>query len=217
MSFIHREGKPTLILFGSLILIAHLIGFLWYPSYVPLISLFSLFVAFFFLQFFRNPQRPIPIVDDRLVYAPADGKVVVVENAYEDEYLKEDRIQISIFMSPVDVHVNRSPISGTIDYFKYHKGKYLVAWHPKSSILNERTTMAISNEKVNLVMRQIAGLAARRIVFYPCEGDTVSQGQEVGFIKFGSRVDIFLPVSAKILIKPGDKVRGAESIIARIE
>jgi phosphatidylserine decarboxylase len=216
MSFIHREGKPTLILFGSLILVAHLIGFLWCRSYVPLISLFSLFVAFFFLQFFRNPQRPIPIVDDRLVYAPADGKVVVVENAYEDEYLNEDRIQISIFMSPVDVHVNRSPISGTVDYFKYHKGKYLVAWHPKSSILNERTTIAISNGKVNLVMRQIAGLAARRIVFYPGEGDAVNQGQEVGFIKFGSRVDLFLPVGAEILIKPGDKVRGAESIIARI-
>lgn len=197
-------------------MIAHLTGFLWYPAYVPLISLFSLFVAFFFLQFFRNPQRPIPIVDDSLVYAPADGSVVVVENAYEDEYLNEDRIQISIFMSPVDVHVNRSPISGTVDYFKYHKGKYLVAWHPKSSILNERTTIAISNEKVNLVMRQIAGLAARRIVFNPGEGDTVSQGQEVGFIKFGSRVDLFLPVDAEILIKPGDKVRGADSIVARI-
>ncbi len=168
------------------------------------------------LQFFRNPNREIHIADDNAVYAPADGKVVVIEEVHEPEYFEDKRMQVSIFMSPTNVHVNRNPISGTINYFKYHPGKYLVAWHPKSSTENERTTTVIGNGKTEVLLRQIAGLLAKRIVNYVEEGEEVLQGTELGFIKFGSRVDLFLPLGTKIEVDMNQKVKGNRTIIARI-
>ncbi len=216
MTFIHREGYPTLIVIGICILIATVVGYLVHPPSLAIVLMFSLFIAFFFLQFFRNPSRRVAVRDVRMVYAPADGKVVAVEEAFEDEVLLENRLQVSIFMSPVNVHVNRSPIDGSVKYFKYHRGKYLVAWHPKSSTDNERTTILLENKQLKLVMRQIAGFLARRIVFYPKVGDSVEQGGEVGFIKFGSRVDLLLPLDAEVLVKPGDSVMAAETVIAKL-
>lgn len=183
----------------------------WY--WIDLI-VFSIPVIFF-LQFFRNPVRVIGKADNGLVYAPADGKVVVIEEAEETEYLKERRIQVSIFMSPLNVHVNRNPVGGKVEYYKYHPGKYLVAWHPKSSVENERTTVVYNSGGRKLLMRQIAGAVARRIVCYLKEGQEVSQGGEMGFIKLGSRVDLFLPLGAKIEVKMGDVVKGNETLIAR--
>lgn len=183
----------------------------WY--WIDLI-VFSIPVIFF-LQFFRNPVRVIGKADNGLVYAPADGKVVVIEETEETEYLKERRIQVSIFMSPLNVHVNRNPVGGKVEYYKYHPGKYLVAWHPKSSVENERTTVVYNSGGRKLLMRQIAGAVARRIVCYLKEGQEVSQGGEMGFIKLGSRVDLFLPLGAKIEVKMGDVVKGNETLIAR--
>jgi len=140
----------------------------------------------------------------------------VIEEAFESEYFNEKRLQLSIFMSPLNVHVNRNPISGTVNYFKYHPGKYLVAWHPKSSTENERTTVVIGNGKNEILFRQIAGALAKRIKTYLNEGDEVKQGNEMGFIKFGSRVDLYLPLDAKINVAIGDKVKGSKSIIAEI-
>jgi phosphatidylserine decarboxylase len=169
------------------------------------------------LQFFRNPAIPIPN-DPELIYAPADGKVVVIEKTMEEEYLKEDRIQISIFMSPINVHVNRSPINGILKYFKYHPGKYLVAWHPKSSTENERTSLVIEHPNgIQLMMRQIAGAMARRIKWYVKEGDPMAQGNEFGFIKFGSRVDVFVPLDAEILVDIDQKTKGGITPIAKFK
>lgn len=163
-----------------------------------------------------NPQRDISYFDNRAVYAPADGKVVVVEETEEGEYFKDKRIQVSIFMSPFNVHVNRNPIGGRVSYYRYHEGKYLVAWHPKSSTENERTTVVINNGKEEILFRQIAGALAKRIVCYLTEGQSVKQGDDMGFIKFGSRVDIFLPLTAKIEVKIGDVVMGNRNIIATL-
>jgi phosphatidylserine decarboxylase len=168
------------------------------------------------LQFFRSPKFHIE-VNEKHVLCPADGKVVVIEEADETEFLKDRRIQISVFMSPVNVHVNRNPISGIVKYFKYHKGKYLVAWHPKSSTENERTTIAIENKNgVTVLFRQIAGAMARRIVWYIKEGDAVEQGQQFGFIKFGSRVDVFLPLGTKIRVGIGEVVKGGRTVLAEL-
>jgi phosphatidylserine decarboxylase len=176
----------------------------------------SLFLFFSVLQFFRNPTVSIPY-NDKHILAPADGKVVVVEKTFEEECLKEERIQISIFMSPVDVHVNRSPAAGQVKYFKYHPGKYLVAWHPKSSIMNERTTMVLTLKSgLDIVVRQIAGIMARRIKYYVREGDELEQGAEFGFIRFGSRLDVFLPTNATIMIQPGMKARAGRTVLAVI-
>jgi phosphatidylserine decarboxylase len=151
------------------------------------------------------------------VYAPADGKVVVIEKTQELEYFDEPRLQVSIFMSPLNVHVNRNPVSGVIKMFKYHAGKYLVAWHPKSSTDNERTTMVVETASgIDILVRQIAGAVARRIKYYVNEGDSVTQGEEFGFIRFGSRVDLFLPLESKILVKVGQKTTGGKTIIANL-
>jgi len=168
----------------------------------------------FILQFFRNPTREVnPNFDE--ILAPADGKVVVVEEVDETEYFKERRIQVSIFMSPLDVHVTRYAASGTIAYSKYHPGKYLVAWHPKSSTKNERTTVVIKTPKFGeIAYRQIAGAVARRIVNYAVKGERVTQGDDAGFIKFGSRVDLLLPLESKITVKIGQKVIGGRTVIA---
>ncbi len=175
---------------------------------------FLLFVII--LQFFRSPNFDITTHNQHVI-CPADGKVVVIEEVEEPEFLKDKRIQISVFMSPVNVHVNRNPIAGVVKYFKYHPGKYLVAWHPKSSTENERTTIAIENESgVTVLFRQIAGALARRIVWYVKEGEEVEQGQQFGFIKFGSRVDIFLPLGTKVNVNLGDKVKGGRTILAEL-
>ena len=177
-------------------------------------QIFLIISLILILQFFRNPKRKL-IPDKNKIISPADGKIVIVDSVYEDEYFKDKRKQISIFMSPLNVHVTRYPASGRITYNKYHPGKYLVAWHPKSSKKNERTTVVINTEKYGEIMyRQIAGAVARRIINYSNLGNEVVQGKDAGFIKFGSRVDIFLPLSAKIMVNRGDVVKGAKSIIS---
>ena len=166
------------------------------------------------LQFFRNPKRTVQVNPNGLI-CPADGKVVTIEEVYEEEVLKAKCIQMSIFMSPFNVHVNRYPLGGKVTNAIHHKGKFLVAWHPKSSTLNERTTVAVENKVWGkVVFRQIAGAVARRIVMYAKPGDMAAQGAEFGFIKFGSRVDVFLPLDSKILVKEGDVVKGAKTVLA---
>lgn len=215
---LHREGYST-ILIASVVLIG--INFLadrFVASVLikNILVVLSLLVFLVVLQFFRNPSRNIKMVPDGVI-APADGKVVVIEKVYEKEYLKTECMQVSIFMSPFNVHVNRNPVSGTVKFFKYHPGKYLVAWHPKSSELNERTTTVIeTREGKQVLFRQIAGALARRIRWYVKEGQPVKQGDEMGFIKFGSRVDVFLPLDANINVKIGDKTTGGETIIAHL-
>lgn len=176
-------------------------------------------VVFFVLivQFFRNPYRQTP-KNEGVVVCPADGKVVVIEETEEGEYLKDRRIQLSIFMSPLNVHVNRSPVTGKVDFVKYHPGKYLVAWHPKSSTENERTTIVVETPNHHKVLfRQIAGAVARRIRWYVKEGQPIAQGQEFGFIKFGSRVDVFLPLGTEIKVELNQKVKGGETILAQLK
>ena len=167
------------------------------------------------LQFFRNPKRNTSLNEKTLV-SPVDGKVVVIEEVFEKEYFKDQRLQVSIFMSPINVHVTRYPIGGKISFSKYHPGKYLVAWHPKASEENERTTVVVKNDGIEILYRQIAGALAKRIVNYAKEGEMVVQGSDSGFIKFGYRVDVYLPLGTKIDVNLNQKVRGGESIIATI-
>lgn len=192
----------------------------WIPeqdTVLNVVLLLSVVLYLIVLQFFRSPYIKLPN-EEKLVFAPADGKVVVIEETMEEEYLNEKRKQVSIFMSPVNVHVNRSPIAGIVEYFKYHPGKYLVAWHPKSSFENERTTMVIKNQNgVKILVRQIAGALARRIKWYVKEGTPLAQGGEFGFIKFGSRVDIFLPLDAEVLVSIDEKTKGGRTPIARLK
>lgn len=176
----------------------------------------SLVVYLLVLQFFRNPSIKITR-DANAVIAPADGKVVVIEETTETEYLKDRRIQVSIFMSPINVHINRMPVGGEITHCVYHPGKYLVAWHPKSSTENERTSIAVKQTNgTEILFRQIAGALARRICWYVHPGQQLEQGDEFGFIKFGSRVDIFLPISAKVNVKIGEKTKGGQTVIATL-
>ena len=215
---IHREGF-RLIPLSAIILIAllHFIALLGAPQWL-LIALSIPALVFFILivRFFRNPKREADQIEGSVV-SPCDGKVVVIEEVEETEYFNERRIQISIFMSPLNVHVNRNPISGDISYFRYHPGKYLVAWHPKSSTENERTTAVIKGSNgTEILFRQIAGAVARRIRWYIKKGDKVEKGKEMGFIKFGSRVDVFLPLSAEIKVSLNENVTGAESVLALI-
>lgn len=213
---IHHEGYK--IILGSILLLAivNLGVFYFVPGLLTAAAIVSLVLFFLVLQFFRNPRREILVADDNVVYAPADGKIVVIEETTETEYFNAKRLQVSIFMSPTNVHVNRNPISGTVNYYKYHPGKYLVAWHPKSSEENERTTTVIDNGDSEILMRQVAGALAKRIVNYLEIGDEVKQGADMGFIKFGSRVDLYLPLDAKIEVQKGDKVKGNLSVIARL-
>ncbi|CAI8377970.1 MAG: Phosphatidylserine decarboxylase proenzyme [Flavobacteriaceae bacterium] len=212
----HKEGhKIILITFSLIVIIFFLLDYfsIDYKMYIQLLLIGELILV---LQFFRNPKRIISFGDNQVV-SPVDGKVVVIEEVYEPEYFKDKRIQVSIFMSPINVHVTRYPVSGEVLFSKYHPGKYLVAWHPKSSTENERTTIVIKNESsVEVLYRQIAGALARRIVNYAKKGSKVNQGEDAGFIKFGSRVDLFLPLNTKINVKLNQKVKGAEDIIANI-
>lgn len=216
---LHREGKGTIAATAIFLFIINFTAYRFGAGEVLTIILITVSVVLLLLvlQFFRNPNRSIPLVDNGKVYAPADGKVVVIEDAIESEYFEDERLMISIFMSPLNVHSNHHPIGGTVTYEKYHPGKYLVAWHPKSSTENERHTTVYSNGKVEVLTRQIAGALARRIVNYTKKGDQVSQGGEMGFIKFGSRVDVFLPVGTKYNVQLGQQVRSRTDVIAEIE
>ena len=214
---IHKEGTTTIAI--TLIFIAFLNAIIYFLGGNEIVRitdfLLSGILLIIILQFFRNPTRNI-IPNEKNIISPADGKVVVIEEVVEGEYFHDKRLQVSIFMSPFNVHVNRYPISGKISYFKYHPGKYLVAWHPKSSTENERTTVVVKSEKsVDILFRQIAGALARRIVFYGKENEEVKQGSECGFIKFGSRVDLFFPIGTKLNVKLNEVVRGGESVIAQ--
>jgi len=213
---IHKEGISILIKLILGLSIVCLGIFYWIPSIYTGALVVSSVLFLLVLQFFRNPNRQILSPSDNKIYAPADGKVVVIEEAIENEYFKDKRLQVSIFMSPLNVHVNRNPISGIVNYIKHHEGKYLVAWHPKSSSENERTTVVIENEGAEVLLRQIAGAVAKRIVNYLEEGDQVIQGKDMGFIKFGSRVDLFLPIGTKINVGIGDKVKGNRTVIASL-
>lgn len=212
---IHKEGKTTVLVL-VLLFIALLVAGVMFPKALwPSMVGFAI-VSVLLLQFFRNPRREISVADNSIVYAPADGKVCVIEEVTENEYFNDRRLQVSIFMSPINVHVNRNPVSGVVNYFKYHPGKYLVAWHPKSSTENERTTVVYGMGNSEILMRQIAGALAKRIKWYIGEGDKVQQGDDMGFIKFGSRVDLYLPLTAKIEVTMGQMVKGNQTVIARL-
>jgi len=213
---IHREGKGTLGLsFIVLVVINALVQWATSAEWAHMLTLgLSVVLYAIVLQFFRNPTRTVQVNPDAVI-CPADGKVVTIEEVYEDEILKTKCIQMSIFMSPFNVHVNRYPIGGKVVEAIHHHGKFLVAWHPKSSTLNERTTVALENSVWGtVVFRQIAGAVARRIVMYAKKDQLAKQGAEFGFIKFGSRVDIFLPLDCAIQVKEGDVVKGATTVLA---
>lgn len=213
----HKEGFKIIGITFLLCVVINIVSYLWINSanLNLIISVGTLILFYLILQFFRNPQRNTQ-TSDQYVLAPVDGKVVIIGEVYEKEYFKDQRIQISVFMSPLNVHVTRHPITGTVIFSKYHPGKYLVAWHPKSSEKNERTTVVVKNPKYGEVLyRQIAGAVARRIVNYAVVGEPVVQGEDSGFIKFGSRVDVFLPLGTQIEVKLNEKVRGGETILAK--
>lgn len=215
----HKEGYTSLALTVLFIFVLNaLISFYFPDAHVVkwIVYILSFLLFLIIVQFFRSPVLHIS-KNESQVLCPADGKVVVIEETDEPEFLKDRRIQLSVFMSPVNVHVNRNPISGVVKYFKYHPGKYLVAWHPKSSTENERTTVVTENsEGTQVLFRQIAGALARRIVWYVKEGDVVEQGQQFGFIKFGSRVDIFLPLGTKINVELNQVVKGGRTVLAEL-
>jgi len=213
----HKEGHVIVILSFIIVAIINLFTniFIVNPLISKIIGIFTITILILILQFFRNPKR-VTQINDSLIISPVDGKVVIVEKVYEKEYFKKNRIQISVFMSPINVHVTRYPISGIIKFSKYHPGKYLVAWHPKSSTLNERTTIVVENKTFGEILyRQIAGAVAKRIVNYAKIGENAIQGNDAGFIKFGSRVDVFLPIDSNIVVKVGDKVKGGIDIIGK--
>ncbi|MEN8777090.1 MAG: phosphatidylserine decarboxylase family protein [Polaribacter sp.] len=212
----HKEGYKIIVITFILAIVAilaaeKLIELNWVTKAIQVLIIVLLITV---LQFFRNPKRLTSLNDDTII-APVDGKVVVIEEVEEPEYFKDKRLQVSIFMSPINVHVTRYAMSGIIKYSKYHPGKYLVAWHPKASTENERTTVVISNKSFGDVLyRQIAGALAKRIVNYAKEGDKAIQGADAGFIKFGSRVDLYLPLGTKLAVNLGDKVKGGTQVIA---
>jgi len=214
MNLIHKEGyriiATTIIL---LIAINYLVSLSEINWLITLIQIATLIILVLVVQFFRNPKRVVTAKENEVV-APADGKIVVIEEVEEPEFFKDKRIQVSIFMSPVNVHVNRYPINGTVKYSKYHPGKYLVAWHPKSSTLNERTTVVVENDKIALLFRQIAGAVARRIVLYAKKDAIAKKGEDYGFIKFGSRVDVFFPIGTKINVEMNQVVKGNKTVLA---
>lgn len=214
---IHKEGYPTLALSAIILGVINLLSFYLlsfdYPILTGIIVVVTVGLFIFLVSFFRIPKRALTINENAIV-APADGKVVVIEEVQADEYFTDRRIQVSIFMSPLNVHVNRNPISGEVAYSQYHKGKYLVAWHPKSSTENERHSVVYRKDGKEILVKQIAGALAKRIVNYLQAGQQVKQAEEMGFIKFGSRVDLLLPLNAKINVKIGDTPKGGVTVIA---
>lgn len=212
----HKEGHKIIILFLSITIIDILIVeyFIENSTLKIFIQILSLLILVLILQFFRNPKRNTVISDDKIL-SPVDGKVIIIKKVFEKEYFKDERLQISVFMSPINVHVTRYPSSGEIVFSKYHPGDYLVAWHPKSSEKNERTTIVLKTKTFGEILyRQIAGALARRIVNYAKVGANAIQGKDAGFIKFGSRVDLFLPLDSKVKVKLNQKVIGGETVIS---
>ena len=214
----HREGHTIILIFlfaviGDILLLEYILD----NNFIKItLQTISIVILLLILQFFRNPDRNT-IINEKQIISPVDGKIVNIEKVFENECFKEDRIQISIFMSPINVHVTRYPMSGKVNYSKYHPGKYLVAWHPKSSEKNERTTIVLENKNFGEILyRQIAGAIARRIVNYAVVDQNVTQGKDAGFIKFGSRVDLFLPVGSNLNVELGQHVRGGEDVISVI-
>lgn len=214
---IHKEGYPTIAWTAIIVGIINLLSFYFISFDLPLvsalISVVTVGLLIFIISFFRIPRRTLTINENAII-APADGKVVAIEEVQADEYFTDRRIQVSIFMSPLNVHVNRNPVTGDIVYSQYHKGKYLVAWHPKSSTENERHTVVYRKNGKEILTKQIAGALAKRIVNYLSAGQSVKQTEEMGFIKFGSRVDLLLPLDAKIKVKIGDKPQGGVTVVA---
>lgn len=215
----HKEGWPSLFIVLVFSAIITFIAHYFFPEFIVahwFAYLLSGFLIITILQFFRDPKREFTL-GENLIIAPADGKVVVIEETEEGEYFKEKRLQVSIFMSPINVHINRYPIAGKVAFFKYHPGKFLAAWEPKSSTDNERTTVVVEHKNgKKILFRQIAGALARRIVWYCKEGDAATQCQQMGFIKFGSRVDLFLPLDTPLKVKIGDVVKGSQTVIGEI-
>ena len=213
----HKEGYKIIVIafilsITGILLAEKFIEIIWVVKAIQIVILAFLFIV---LQFFRNPKRDTNLNENTII-APVDGKVVVIEEVEEPEYFKDKRLQVSIFMSPINVHVTRYAMSGVVKYSKYHPGKYLVAWHPKASTENERTTIVLDNKIFGEVLyRQIAGALAKRIVNYAKEGTEVIQGADAGFIKFGSRVDLYLPIGTKLTIKLGDVVKGGTQVVAK--
>jgi phosphatidylserine decarboxylase len=213
----HKEGYKIIVIafilsIAGILLAEKFIEIIWLVKAIQIVILAFLFIV---LQFFRNPKRATDINENTII-APVDGKVVVIEEVEEPEYFKDKRIQVSIFMSPINVHVTRYAMSGLVKYSKYHPGKYLVAWHPKASTENERTTIVLENKVFGEVLyRQIAGALAKRIVNYAEEGTAVVQGTDAGFIKFGSRVDLYLPLGTELTVKLGDVVKGGTQVVAK--
>jgi phosphatidylserine decarboxylase len=214
----HKEGSKIILIATTstvfIVLLSHqFVSTLWIEKAIQLLTLFFLIMI---LQFFRNPKRFVQVNDQQII-APVDGKVVVIEEVYEGEYFKDKRLQVSIFMSPINVHVTRYALSGRVNFSKYHPGKYLVAWHPKASTENERTTVVVENKTFGEVLyRQIAGALAKRIVNYAEEGMQVVQGEDAGFIKFGSRVDLYLPLGTNVQVTLNQKAVGGKTIIAQL-
>ena len=218
MQFIHKEGRKIIIAFLLFLVLLNICVHYYLPEqnlFNLLILVASLGGILFVMMFFRNPKRRL-FVEEGAIIAPADGKVVVIEETVYEEYFKDKRLQVSIFMSPANVHVNRNPISGDVVYNQYHKGKYLVAWHPKSSTENERHSVVIRKNDKEILVKQIAGALAKRIVNYLQVGQKVNQAEEMGFIKFGSRVDLLLPVGTKVNVELNQAVQGGVTVIASL-
>lgn len=216
---IHKEGYKSIGIAALIFGLINVASFIFiadtYPKTAAIIFIVSALLFLFIVSFFRIPYRSLT-KGEREVICPADGKVVVIEEIMEEEYFKDKRLQISVFMSPANVHVNRNPISGEVVYNKYHKGKYLVAWHPKSSTENERHSVVIKNDKAEVLVKQIAGALAKRIINYLSVGQEVHQGNELGFIKFGSRVDVILPIGTKVNVQLNQVVKGGVTVLATL-
>jgi phosphatidylserine decarboxylase len=217
---IHKEGFKSIVIAGLIFLVINLVSFFFFSFNYPLLTLIIFIVTLglfiFIVSFFRVPDRKL-VTGENVVVAPADGKVVVIEETFDEEYFEDKRLQISIFMSPANVHQNRAPITGEVVYSTYHKGKYLVAWHPKSSTENERHSVVIKNNKAEILVKQIAGALAKRIINYLREGQVIEQSAEFGFIKFGSRVDVLLPPGTKVNVQLNQVVKGGITVLATLD
>jgi phosphatidylserine decarboxylase len=217
---VHKEGYRSIGIAALIFAVINILSFILlsdqYPKTATIVFIVSAFLFLFIVSFFRIPYRNLTIGESQVI-CPADGKVVVIEEIVDVEYFKDKRIQVSIFMSPANVHVNRNPISGEVLYSQYHKGKYLVAWHPKSSTENERHSVVLQNAKGVILVKQIAGALAKRIVNYLSAGQQVKQCEELGFIKFGSRVDVLLPLNAEIKVQLNQVVKGGVTVLAELK
>lgn len=213
---IHKEGYPTLLFSFIFLAIINIVVHTYLYPLFPFFAFISIILYLFLISFFRCPDRSVSILSDTDILSPCDGKVVVIEQVYEPEFLKADCLQVSVFMSPLNVHINWHPINGEILYSKYHPGKFLAAWNPKASTENERTTVAYGVRTNKIVLRQVAGALARRIVCYAKSGNQATQGGEMGFIKFGSRVDLYLPLDTKLNVQLDQVVTGNRTVLATL-